>query len=44
MCNENHHDDELIDLGAASEEIKGIGMRVNDTLGGQVIPAGIADD
>lgn len=41
---QNHREDELIDLGAVTEETKGPGVISNDNIGGKLLFAGISDD
>ena len=42
--NNQQHQDDLIDLGAASDETKGAGMYLFDQEGTKQIVAGLTDD
>lgn len=42
--NDEHRDDELIDLGAVTEETKGRLVGINDFEGGLQASLGLADD
>lgn len=44
MDREHQQNDELIDLGAVTEETKGPGQIALDGIGGQLVGAGLTDD
>lgn len=44
MRDEEHHDDQLIDLGQASVETKGSAGIVTDNQGGKQLQMGLTDD